>query len=88
MTVEDNCNPMYFEALEAWMDFDTPETAPPIVLNVWDKDDGILDSTDDFMGRAVIFLNSGVGNEASNAVISQDDSIPAVPRWHPIRMGF
>jgi hypothetical protein len=30
--------------------------APPIILNIWDKDDELLDSTDDFIGRAVIFL--------------------------------
>lgn len=61
------------------MDFDTHETAPPIVLNIWDKDDGILDSEDDFMGRAVIPI--------SEAVHSTDDTIPT-PKWHKIRMGF
>jgi hypothetical protein len=62
------------------MDYDQPETAPPIVLNLWDKDNDILDSTDDFMGRAVIFMQ--------DAVISRDNSVPPEPKWHKIRMGF
>jgi hypothetical protein len=61
------------------MDFDTPETAPPIVLNIWDKDFGIVGSEDDFMGRAVIPIE--------DSAHSQDDSIP-IPKWHKIRMGF
>jgi hypothetical protein len=78
--VEDNLNPMFFKCIETTMDYDQPETAPPIVLNLWDKDNDILDSTDDFMGRAVIFMQ--------DAVISRDNSVPPEPKWHKIRMGF
>lgn len=35
--------------------------------------------SDDFLGRAVIFLK--------DAAYSEDDSIPA-PKWHKIQMGF
>jgi hypothetical protein len=59
-------------------DFVTPAEAPPIVLNIWDKDEGIMDG-DDFIGRAIIPLN-----EAS---YSEDDTIPT-PRWHKVTMGF
>ena len=31
--------------------------APPIILNVWDHDDDITDSTDDLIGRAIINLS-------------------------------
>jgi hypothetical protein len=61
------------------MDFESPESAPPIVLNIWDKDIGIIDSDDDFMGRAIIPINE--------AVHSTDDTIPK-PQWYKIRMGF
>jgi hypothetical protein len=64
--------------LEIYYDFLTPADAPPIILNIWDKDEGVLDS-DDFIGRAVIFLKDASYNE--------EDSIPA-PKWHKIVMGF
>lgn len=53
--IEENCNPMFFSTIQVFSEFDTLETAPPIVLNVWDRDDGVLE-TDDFLGMAVIFI--------------------------------
>jgi len=50
------------------------EDAPPIVLNIWDKDTGAFDN-DDFLGRAVIFLK--------DASLSYDDTI-TVPKWHKV----
>jgi hypothetical protein len=76
--IEDNCNPIFFSALEIYYDFLTPEDAPPIILNIWDKDGGVME-TDDFLGRAVIFLK--------DASYSQDEKIPE-PKWHKIQMGF
>jgi Ca2+-dependent lipid-binding protein len=76
--VEDNCNPIFFSTLEVYYDFSKPEEAPPIILNIWDKDTAILDS-DDFIGRAVVFLK--------DAAISNDDTIPE-PKWHNVIMGF
>jgi len=52
--VEDNCNPIFFSAVEIFYDFNTINDAPPIILNIWDKDDELFDSTDDFIGRAII----------------------------------
>lgn len=37
------------------------ESAPPIVLNIWDHDDGVLDG-DDYLGRAVIHLTEASSN--------------------------
>jgi hypothetical protein len=61
------------------MDFAAKSDAPPMILNIWDEDTGILDSTDDFIGRAVINI--------ADAAISEDDTIPE-PRWHKVIMGF
>ena len=77
--VEDNNNPIFFSTLEIFSDFTTPTEAPPIVLNIWDKDEGILDS-DDFIGRSVIFFK--------DAAVSNDDTIPPEPKWHKVVMGF
>lgn len=64
--------------MELHYDYSSLDDAPPVVLNLWDKDDAILDS-DDFLGRSVVYLN-----EAS---ICHDDSIPT-PKWHDIRLSF
>ncbi len=54
------------------------EDAPPIILNIWDEDKSTFDS-DDFLGRAVVYLN--------DAALSKDDTIP-IPKWHKVVMGF
>ena len=38
------------------------DNAPPIVLNIWDNDADLLDSTDDYLGRAVIYLKDASSN--------------------------
>ncbi len=48
------------------------------MLNIWDKDEGIMES-DDFIVRAVVFLK--------DAAYSEDDTIPE-PKWHKVTMGF
>lgn len=75
--IDDNINPIFFESLELYYDFDNIGNAPPVVLNLWDKDD-LLDA-DDYLGRCVVYLN--------DASISTDDEIPQ-PKWHDIRIGF
>jgi hypothetical protein len=75
--VEDNINPIIFEVLEFYYDFDFIPNAPPILLNIWDKDD-FLDG-DDYLGRSVIYLK--------DANVSHDDTIPQ-PKWHDVRIGF
>jgi len=51
--VEDNLNPIFLETLEVQYEFEKFENAPPIVLNIWDSDMGVIDS-DDYLGRCVI----------------------------------
>ena len=76
--IEDNVNPIFFEVLELYYDYeDMYNDAPPICLNIWDKDE-MLDG-DDFLGRCVVHLK--------DTSYSQDDTIPE-PKWHDIKMGF
>lgn len=77
-TVEDNNNPIFFSTCEIYYDFMTQEDAPPIILNIFDEDTGVL-ASNDFLGRAVIFLK--------DTALSQDDTIP-IPKWHKVVMGF
>ena len=68
-------------------DFDE-NNAPPIVLNLYDKNFNILNlDGDDFLGRAVIKLS-----DASLVRSMYDDQancnqIPQ-PKWHNIKAGF
>lgn len=55
--IEDSLNPIYFETIEMLYDMADLETAPPIIFNIWDHDDDLLDSSDDFLGRSVIYLD-------------------------------
>ena len=66
------------------------DNSPPIVLNVWDKDD----LSDDYLGRAVIYLN-----EKKRSILRYDENVkyenkanPAgkipPPQWEDIRFGF
>jgi len=54
--VEDNNNPIFFETIEVLLDFTSKEEAPPIVLNIYDFDDGLISSSSDFLGRALIYV--------------------------------
>ena len=56
-TVEDNNNPLFYEVLELDYEVDNPddlESYPPFIFDCYDTDAGVLDSTDDFLGRAII----------------------------------
>lgn len=54
---EDNNNPLFYETLELdyeVADMDDLETYPPFIFDVYDHDEGIWDSTPDFLGRAIV----------------------------------
>jgi hypothetical protein len=64
--------------------------APPIILNLWDKNHML--ASDKYLGRALIKIT-----DASTNVIPEGgfgESLPAdvvnkipKPKWHPIRLG-
>ena len=59
-TVPDSLNPIFYSTFDVnyeCMSSETYETAPPIVLDVWDEDKELFDRTNDFMGRATIYLH-------------------------------
>jgi len=62
------------------------------VLNFFDTDVGWLDSEDDYMGRAVIFLkdvgDSEKQDEKGNFIgVAKDDRVPT-PRWYPVKFAL
>ena len=55
--IHDNLNPIFYEAKEIQLNIGDLSTAPPIVFNVWDKDEDLLDlDDDDYLGSARIDL--------------------------------
>ena len=85
--IEDSLNPIYFETIEMLYDMADLDTAPPIIFNIWDHDDDLLDSSDDFLGRAVIYLRDAKTNLEYGDDEAQCNTVPK-PDWHDIRIGF
>jgi hypothetical protein len=65
---EDTNNPIYYESKEVLYEFEDLETAPPLVLNVFDSDEGVLGvgDSEDYIGRAVIFFRDLSPDDLSN----------------------
>lgn len=76
--VQDNNNPIFYQCIQSIFYCTDIEYAPPIVLEIFDRDSGTFDS-DDFIGRAVIPM--------SEASICKGEEI-LEPKWHPIKLGF
>ena len=62
------------------------DTAPPIILDCYDTDDGLLDMSDDFLGRAVIHLNEASVAHSLNTYPKLLNK-PPQPIWHDLRVG-
>ena len=77
--VEDNLNPIFYSTIEAFFDCVREDEAPPIILNIYDFDDGLISDSLDFLGRAIINLE--------DSDFSEDDTIRP-PKWHKVIDGF
>ena len=85
--IEDSLNPIYFETKEMMYDMADLESCAPIIFNFWDHDDALLDSTDDFLGRSVIYLTEAATNLEHGEDEEMCNKVPK-PKWHDIRIGF
>jgi hypothetical protein len=73
--VADNLNPIFYQAIDVTMEFDSIQTAPPIVFRLWDRDESLLDKLggpkyddDDYLGCTNIKLT-----DANIVVMGRDD---------------
>ena len=71
---EQTNNPIFYCTKDVEVEFDNVEDAPPIILDLIDLDFGLI-QTEDFIGRAVVFLK--------DIKFSEDDNIPK-PQWFPV----
>jgi hypothetical protein len=65
--------------LEIYTSFMNKDTAPPVILNIYDSDAGSFMDDDDFLGRAIVDLR--------DCSLEEGDALPD-PRWHKLVMGF
>lgn len=86
--IEDNLNPIFYEVRDVWFDCISLELAPPFVFTVYDTDAGLLDASDDFLGRAVIHL-SDINPDSSKLLAEKETAnIPPNPKWYGFRSSF
>ena len=67
--------------------FDDYETYPPLVFDVYDQDNELLDSSDDYLARAILHPK-----DLDYAIVHQNQfsenrslEIPTKPKWYPLR---
>lgn len=77
--IDDNLNPIFMVCKDISYDFNKKEEAPPIILEVYDSDEGLISDTADFLGRAVINL--------ADAHTTEDPDLIPRPKWHDIKFG-
>ena len=84
-TIDDNCDPMFYQLLELKIDYMKGEDLPPFVFDVYDVDTKLFGSDDtDYLGRCIVPL----ADTAHKRVNEDTDSVdlkPETPKWHPIR---
>lgn len=50
-------SPLFFTVRDFVYEFDELSNCPPVVFNLYDEDSGLLDSSDDYMGSAIVYLD-------------------------------
>lgn len=86
-TIEDNCNPLFYEVLELdyeVRDINDLESYPPFILDVYDEDQELLDSSDDYLARAIIEPEDCNIIQQKDFENDRNKEIPDTPRWHPL----
>ena len=79
VTIEDNLNPIFYQALDLIYEANSVEEMPPFIVDCYDEDPGLAGTkpTSDFLNRAVI--------PVKDIEFSEGDTIMK-PRWFPLKM--
>lgn len=84
---KDNLNPVFHEAIDIYCFYAKRDQIPPIIIDVFDRDEGYMNDSYDFLGRAFIKFQDTVHYSHRTMKDIDFDSIPGPPRWHEIRTG-
>jgi len=75
-TIFDNVNPIFYEGLDILYEAATKEELPPIICDLYDKDENIIGKdSEDFLARALIDLSK---------VDTPDGNVVPRPTWYPL----
>ena len=58
---------------------------PPFIIDVFDHDDELFDSSPDYLGRAIIEPEDCQISLQSKFEKNKIEEIPIRPRWHPLK---
>ena len=76
-TINDNLNPIFYEALDLIYEADKIEELPPIIIDCFDEDEALIGKGGaDYLARCVINVDE--------CAYSQSDAVPT-PRWHKLK---
>ena len=79
--IDDNLNPIYYESRTFDYEFNGGiKNAPPIIISAFDTDAGFISSSNDYLARAVIYLD--------NASVNEDETQIPDPKWHDFKFGI
>ena len=78
VVVNDNNNPIFYQTIESYLYWVDIDYAPPVVLEIYDLDKGVVSNSWDYIGRSIINL--------SEASIVQNEDVPR-PKWHSVKFG-
>lgn len=53
-TIFENLNPLYYEAIDAFFEASDINSLPPLIVDVYDKDEHATGDTQDFIARAIL----------------------------------
>lgn len=69
-------NPLFYEGLDAIYEANSPEELPPVVIDVFDKDENVIGKdSEDFIARAMLYVQ--------DLDYSIDDTVPK-PCWYDL----
>jgi Ca2+-dependent lipid-binding protein len=86
--VDDNLNPIFYEVKDLMFDCISLKDAPPLVFSVYDTDASLLDSSDDFLGRSVIYLTDIHPDPEQLIAYGNKANTPPLPKWYDMRPSF
>ena len=79
--VNDNLNPIYYEAVELMYEANTVQELPPFIIDCYDEDQSLIGKNDcDYLARATIYYKDAL----EKGVVTEEDTVPR-PAWFPLR---
>lgn len=80
ITINDNVNPIYYQALDLIYEANKNEDLPPFIIDCYDEDQTLVGKNDqDYLARATIYLQDGENKNWNDVDVMQK------PVWHPLK---